>query len=555
MDVAALQAPPRRGISAEAWLASCAAGVAVLTLLLQSAVEGGTTTRPPIFEYLFKRNEVAAAWLNLALLLIAWTSLRWLRRVPGEEWIAALTRDARPFALAVTCVCACAAIFVYRAHPLSMDEFAPMFQARAFAHGNLAGQVPAALVPRLHPPFPFFLEWSDSGRVISGYWPGFALLLTPFVWLGCPWLLNPLIGGASILALWHLARRLWPGTLAPGWAVLLAASSPAFIVNAISFYAMPAHLLASVLYAGLVLEPTPRRLMAAGVLGSFALVLHNPLPHALFALPWIVAVALRPGRWRNLGALGLGYLPISCVLGVGWVLVRSTMGNSTLHQTHGVWSAVDQLLHIAFSPPSAALFWTRTVNLVELTLWAAPVLVPLACLGAWRRRTETGPRLLALSAAATLLGWMFVPFDQGHGWGYRYFHAAWGALPLLAAGALDIGMPAVAALRRLVLAVALGSLIFGNGLRFAQVRTFIDGHLRQIPPSPAPAALEVVFVRPDRGYYPLDLVQNPPFMDGNRWMLISRGPELDARFIRESFRGNSRQVADSGVATVWQIEP
>jgi hypothetical protein len=65
--------------------------------------------------------------------------------------------------------------------------------------------------------------------------------------LGVPWLLNPLIGGGTLACIWHLARRLLSTDEAAGWAVILSAASPAFFINAISYYSMSAHLLASLL--------------------------------------------------------------------------------------------------------------------------------------------------------------------------------------------------------------------------------------------------------------------------------------------------------------------
>src|SRR2546430_16878042 len=97
-----------------------------------------------------------------------------------------------------------------------MDEYAPFCDARMFARGRLHAQVPPELIPRLVPPFRWFIEASPSGAMVSAYWPGFALLLTPFVWVGCPWLLNPLLGGAALVLVWPVARVLLTGRAAAG---------------------------------------------------------------------------------------------------------------------------------------------------------------------------------------------------------------------------------------------------------------------------------------------------------------------------------------------------
>src|SRR5207237_7328643 len=99
--------------------------------------------------------------------------------------------------------------------------------------------------------------------------------------------------------------------------------------------------------------------------------------------------------------------------------------------------ALSVLSRLSFALPSASSVWSRGVNLAELALWAVPGLLALACIGAVWRRSEPAVGLLTASALLTAVAYVFVPYDQGHGWGYRYFHAAWGVLPLLAAGALE----------------------------------------------------------------------------------------------------------------------
>src|SRR5439155_683897 len=134
--------------------------------------------------------------------------------------------------------------------------------------------------------------------------------------------------------------------------------------------------------------------------------------------------------------------------------------------------------------PGVGLVLARAAGLVELILWAGPGLLLVACWGGLRSVRRAGDRrlsLLALSAACTLAGYMFVPFNQGHGWGFRYFHSAWGAVPLLAAAFLTSPDVEKTFLPRVMLVCAVLSLALGTGLRFAQVRSFIDDHLAQLP--------------------------------------------------------------------------
>jgi hypothetical protein len=539
----ALRSPP----GAVATTVIAALSFAGLTLLLASPLPEGRPVAPHVFEHLFSRNEPAAGWLAVAIVVGAALLAR-SSRFPERFGVVRLTGDPRAFIACVTLVLAAAAVLVYRAHPLSMDEYTPLFQAHVFARGRLAAQVPPELLPRLVPPMRWFIESAPSGAMLSAYWPGFALLLTPFVWLGCPWLLNPLLGGATLLLAHRLARRLWPGTSAPGWAVLFTTASPVFSVTSISFYSMAAHLTASLLFAVLVLE---ERLFLAGAVGSFALALHNPFPHTLFAVPFIIAIARQRGRVARLARLAAGYLPGVLILVVGWMWYRARV-TAPLETRAGLLAGLDVVRRYAFTAPSFDLLMIRTMNLAELCSWAAPLLVPLACLGAVRCCANAGARLLGIAALLTAIGYAFVPYDQGHGWGYRYFHAAWGALPLLAAGAVE-SASAGPPLRKLASSAALFSLVLCTPLRFGQVRTFIDAHLAQIPEAASAPGRRVIFVDAAKGSYTIDLVQNDPFLESDRWMLISHGEAQDARFMRAFFPG-SKRVAAGAVASVWVVE-
>jgi hypothetical protein len=526
--------------------------VSAAALLLAAGppiVEG---QRPHAFEYLYRTQEPIAAFLCAAVVVIAAAAAA--LRIDARRLVAALARRPDLFIAAATAGMAAGAVLVYRAHPLSMDEYAPLFQARVFAAGKLAAEVPPDLVGRLVPPYRWFIEASADGHMISAYWPGFALLLTPFVWLGAPWLLNPLLGGASLYLVWWLARRTCPEEDAPGWALLLAVSSTAFTVNAISYYSMGAHLCASLAYAALLFEPTPRRLALAGVVGSVALALHNPLPHVLCAIPFVIWLATRPHRRRNLSILAAGYVPGTLLLVVGWLWVQCCVGVCAQGAAHGSIAAfARELWSFAFRWPSAELVWARAAGLLKLALWAVPGLLPLAWRGARERMHDGWWRALAAFAALTLLGYLFVPYDQGHGWGYRYFHSAWGTLPLFGAAALSAPASGRDGLRRTMLAACVTSLIVLNGVRFAQVRAFIGEHLRQIPSPARNARLEVVFVHTDQGYYSIDLVQNDPFLRGARWILISQGRSQDERCIHRAFH-TARLRASSTVADIWSLE-
>lgn len=515
-----------------------------------------------IFRQLFGRHEPAGVLLQLALLLLAWPLGGALRRPsPLLCWAA---RRAVPIAALYAAALGAAALLAYDAHPLSMDEYAATFQARIFAAGRLTGQFPPELLPRLIPVG--FLLWFltpslATGEVVSSYWPGFALLLTPFVAAGVPWLLNPLLGAGCVLLLCRLARRWIGDDEAAGWALLFAVASPAVAVNAISFYSMTAHLFLNLLWMVLVTEGSAgvgdgvrlsgraSRLLIAGLVGSLALVLHTPLPHALFALPWLFAILRRRGA-RAVLALGLGYVPAALV-GIFWLQLRGSL--SAWSQPGGAaMPLVERLGGLTrglFVLPDGALLWDRLLAAVQLGSWSAPFLVALAACGVIVARRGSPLRLLALSGLLTFAVYSLIPFNQGHGWGDRYFHPVWSALPLLGAAALFD--PRAAAWRRPVLAAALAAVVAANGLRLWQVDGFVERHLSQVPPLPAEGRA-VCFLSPKGGSYVSDLYQNDPFLRNRVWMLISYGAERDAELMRARFPG-SRRVATYPNATVWSV--
>ena len=74
---------------------------------------------------------------------------------------------------------------------------------------------------------------------MSGYFPGYALVQVPFVFLGVPWLCNPLLVGATLLVLAYIARTIVGDLTSAGWVLLFAIASPVFLINGISYYSSP----------------------------------------------------------------------------------------------------------------------------------------------------------------------------------------------------------------------------------------------------------------------------------------------------------------------------
>lgn len=496
----------------------------------------------PIFRYLILFQDFYTLLPSVGILALALFAPVRAFGALAASWCG---RHVWIVSLVTTAALAAGTHVVYHNHPLSMDEYTQFFQSEIFSEGRLTGQFPPALVDWLVPPRMqgwFMRVSAGTGAVVSTYWPGFALILTPFTALGAPWLLNPLIGGATILVMHRIALLLFDDMESAGFVVLLTLASPAVTINALSYYAMSAQLLASALYVLLLLSPTPRRALLAGLIGSLALVLHNPAPHLLFALPWIVWLGLRAGKIQErlhiLAALIAGYLPLCLLIGWGWSFFLQSF---TLQQPLAAIVSpgeagrmvVGSLQSIA-APSSGSGLGVQLLGLCKLWIWAVPGLVAIAALGAWRLGKKRGYWLAMIcSALLTYFAYFFVRFDQGHGWGYRYFHAAWLVLPLLAAGA-SVEKRAPSPLRDYLAGSATLSLAILTTFSAIQVEHHISRHLSQFP-SAARGDVRVVILEQATGYYTWDLAQNDPFLRNPVIRLVSRNRQLDREMMAKNF--------------------
>jgi hypothetical protein len=538
----------------------CAAGTVLVQLVLVRISAGNPDGFSAIFFHLLKTYDTHGNLLLLAGVLLALA----LRKRPFPAAVLELLAEHPWTVAAATFALLClGSLRVYHAHPLSMDEYAAVFQAQAFAGGSLGGRFPPQLLDQLLPRFfqGFFFNASPAtGEIASTYWPGFALLMAPFAWAGMPWAANPALAALTVPLLHRLSREL-AGREAAGWAVALTLASPAFVVAGISYYSTTAHLFCNLAYALLLFRPTPLRAAAAGLIGSLALTLHNPVPHMLFSLPFFVWLALRPGRAANLAALLAGYLPLALLLGVGWhrYVVSLAATGAAAAPAGGILQAAPAVADTVVSQlagflkmPASTTISARIAGLAKLWTWAAVGLIVLA---AWGYRAASGlpqVRVLAAALLVTFFGYFLVRFDQGHGWGYRYIHSAWFVLPVLAAICLA---KAEGELRAMAAWAIAFSLVAANGLRLVQTESFIARQIAQVPPlAQAPADREIVFVDIRAGFYTQDMVQNDPFLRAPRVVMVRYGAENVAGFMARHFPAYEKS-AEGPWGELWRQKP
>lgn len=515
------------------WTALGGAASLIVVVLIHPHLQ---PTASRIFLHLLYVYDLPVAEWGLLLLLPA------ILLAPALGWVSRMAdicgRYPRRAALLVALALVIGTHLIYRAHPLSMDEYAVWFQSRIFAAGEITGRFPVEWIDRLLPLHfqnKFIVVSRESGAVASAYWPGFALLMAPFSALDVAWLCNPVLAALSLLVIGQVARLLFPECGVAGWAMLLTLASSAFLVMGISFYAMTVLMLGNLAFLYAFWEKTPRRLFAAGVIGSLTLVMHNPLPHLLFAAPWLLSWCWQRPPRRQFLALVAGYLPLSLFMGVGWWMLRSRL----FANTDAV--ATGDVLVSVFTVPSIDVLCIRLAGMAKMWLWGVPGLLVLAIIGYCRYRDKQEVRLLAASAVLTVVGYLFVPFDQGHGWVYRYFYPAWAVLPILAGAAVAgpaSGRESASERGGWTLATVTGALIALSllvlvPLQLCQVKEFVTVQMAQVPrPGTVNQAQRtLVLLKPMEGFYLMDMVKNDPFLRSSEMRMVSMGPEQDARLL------------------------
>jgi hypothetical protein len=329
---------------------------------------------------------------------------------------------------------------------------------------------------------------------------------------------NPLCAGGSVLLVAALARKLRPNEpSAPLVAVLALVTSAQFLVTSGSQYTMPAHLLANLAWTWLVLRDDKASILAAAVLGGLALGLHNPFPHALYAIPFF---------WRWLARREYARFAITTVI----YLAFSYAWLSWLRMERGGEPGAGGGLLSLFAIPGLQGWRLTGMNLALLFTWQAPV-VGLLLVVAYVREQLLGDteKDLARGVLLTFLFYILYGSSQGHGWGYRYIYGTLGSVALLAAAMTPTLREALGARRARALAATGFALSLAVvALRVVQVEHFA-GPFAEASAYVASLDADVVAVESGAVWYGRDLVRNdavltrPVIVNGS--MLNGRGWE------------------------------
>lgn len=532
-------------------------GLLALTLLLAGAAPLAMySARTPgsgeldylIYYRLLFFNDFTNSLAMLAALLVALAIAP--LRAAVSRLAALVTRYPGRTCVLAFVLLASASRMVYLAFPLSMDEYAPLLQARIFAQGDLAATYPRELLDRMVLPGfqgSFLLANHETGQVVSGYWPGLALLMTPFAAVGLDWALNPLLGALGLVLIGDLARQATGREDARGWAMLAALACPQYTINAISYYAMPGLLTLNLFYLWLLLRPGWKSAVLAGAVGSLALVMHNPAPHALFALPCMVWLLSSRARWGRLLPLAAGYLPLTALVLAGWPLLTVSMGLRpaavSASDTEFVASWIEKLRG-TFYLPGLDVLQIRSYAAWKTLVWSAPGLVLVALL---TRPVTAIQRLLLAALLVTFVFYFFFPFDQGHGWGYRYLHPAWGLVPLVA-GIFAVGSQPDH--QRLLAAAICAGLLATPIFALTTHHTVSTSAAQELPL--AAEGRTIRFIANQPGMYSADLIRNYPGDSNTAITMGTYGPEQD-RELLDAVAPGARLMLSDHRGTVWSI--
>jgi hypothetical protein len=490
-----------------------------------------------VFHVLFCKYEVSAlVFLYLPLLL--GFGMRWLpERVKGD-WFQIRTIWILGLVLAVTASGTC---WVTRGFPLPVDEYFAVLQHQIFCHGewfrwsfppDCREYLDAMAAPQLV---------VDHARVSLAppTLPGFALIWSFFELFSAGPYANVLISGGVVLALASVARKLFPESrTAVPVALLLLISSPQFLLYGMTSYAMQAHLLFGLVWLRLFICEDRAAQTAAPWVGVLAMMLHRPNIHLLLAAPFLWRL-VRDKKWGTVVYTALVYALGIALIKV-WAVMRTPGGADGIgHESY----SPEAILHGIFSVPGPRQIMNQLMSLIMLLNWNNLLLLPLFWAGFRSKKEDAGGVFgdLWWGVILTTLFYLFINFDQGHGWGGRYFHPVLGSLLLLAVRTWVVceqDFPnSIPGLSRILVASVLAGLFINLPFRLVEAHTLTEPFARaeeKLRSQPA----RVVVLSISRLWYGDDLVRNPARDPGK---LILLRENLSADQI-EKLRGRNDTV-------------
>jgi len=417
---------------------------------------------------------------------------------------------------ALVLICGMAGSYaVFHNYHLSIDEMLAEFDGTILRSGMAIAPVEsewqplaAALAPR------FMVPVAHGAGFASTYLPVNASFRAIIGLLADPAWTSPLLTALAVVAVFGVARQLWPARLdAALVSALLLATSSQVLVTSMTSFAMTAHLTLNLIWLWFFLRH--KHGAAIGV-GFLACGLHQLIFHPLFAFPFIDRL-WQSGR----RSLALAYIVGYAVICLFWI---------SYWQIALAWQGLSPEASVGAGPlyflVRAALLvanfdWTGVgpmlKNMLRFIDWQNPILLPLLVAAYRSVRDRSGiARELTVGLVLTL-GAMFIlmPY-QGYGWGYRYLHGLIGNVSLLA-GYGWIALSARAT--RNEMATTWTTLVIGSAIAWL---VLLPAHAKQAHDFVMPyvraadaiehTATDLVVIDQSGLLFAGDLVRNDPFL-------------------------------------------
>ena len=186
------------------------------------------------------------------------------------------------------------------------DELSYSYQGRIFASGNLSVSAPQI-------PEAFTIQWDhilrESGKWRAIYPPGWPVLLCFGWFLGCPWLMNPVLLAIAAYGLFRLAQQLFDDRTAI-FALIAFACSPFVLMMAAGFMAHTSALCFAIWCAFFLARMQKNDFIFAALCGATAFVIrpYSAVPLLLLLVLWGITRA--ENRPRAVFQLAVGAAPL-----------------------------------------------------------------------------------------------------------------------------------------------------------------------------------------------------------------------------------------------------
>ncbi|WP_211051365.1 hypothetical protein [Parasphingorhabdus halotolerans] len=387
----------------------------------------------PIFY--FRRQDV---WLA-AILLFCWLKFASYKSAEGPKSFGSLSNFGEYryapalVAIALFIFCTAGHFLVLGGYHASRDEQMAVFDAIIFADGRLVWPIAEqwrSMAPALNQLF--ILPIGTHEAWVSAYLPVNAAVRAIFGFLGSQSFASPFFVAIGAVALWKIARILWPDRRDVAWlCLILYAGSGQVLVTGMTAYAMNGHLGLNMLWLWLFLLNRRRTDCAALIVGFLATGMHQPLFHPLFAAPILAILVLRRD-WQRVAVYLLGYAVI-CLFWLYWPIAISNLAQTSATETG---AGLDYLTRLtdAIGEISFGGVMLMLANIFRFVAWQHLLLIPLAMVGIHtvlkaKDRFATALAVSLILPIPVLL--LLLPY-QGHGFGYRYLHPVLGNAIILA---------------------------------------------------------------------------------------------------------------------------